>query len=178
MKFLIASDIHGNAGSAERLAARYKEENASRLILLGDILYHGPRNPVISGYDPLKTAEILNGLKDDILCVRGNCDAEIDRSLLEFPVTAECVYLVVGGIFIFLTHGHDMRDAPKLKNNDVLLAGHTHVPRLVDNGGHVEANPGSVTYPKNGSERSYMTLEDGAFTLKTLDGEEFGFLKI
>ncbi len=177
MKYLIASDIHGSALYCKQLVDRYKSEKADRLILLGDLLYHGPRNDLPDGYAPKEVISILNEYKDDILCVRGNCEAEVDQMVLDFPVMADYAYIETPTVTIFATHGHvyNMQNPPKLKAGDVLLHGHTHVPACVEFGNNNRyINPGSVSIPKDGSQRGYIVLEDGVFTWKNLDGEVVG----
>ena len=174
MKWMIASDIHGSAYCCERMIRRYREEQADRLLLLGDILYHGPRNPLPRDYDPKAVAGMLNEIRENVLCVRGNCDSEVDQMMLFFPIQAEYALLELGRRLVFATHGHRFhRDAqPPLRKGDVLLYGHTHVPLCETVNGIVCMNPGSVSIPKAESEHSYMTLQDGVFIWKTLDGEE------
>lgn len=173
MKWLIASDIHGSAYWCERLLDAYRRENADRLLLLGDILYHGPRNDLPQAYAPKQVIALLNPLKDEILCVRGNCEAEVDQMVLDFPVLADYGLLSEGKKLIFCTHGHVYNNAhlPPLCPGDVLLHGHTHVPAWEDHGTYLYLNPGSVSLPKENSWHGYMTLENGAFTWKDLDGQ-------
>ena len=130
MKILIASDIHGSAWYCRRLLDRYREEKPDKLLLLGDILYHGPRNDLPREYAPKEVLAMLNAVKEEILCVRGNCDTEVDQMVLEFPIMADYCILYVGGRMIFATHGHqyNMANPPMLKQGDILLHGHTHVP--------------------------------------------------
>ncbi len=175
MKWLIASDIHGSAYWCERLIEAYRRERAERLVLLGDILYHGPRNDLPRDYAPKKVAAMLNGLKRDIMCVRGNCDAEVDQVLLEFPIMADYALMSLGERLVFLTHGHEFNteSLPPIREGDILLHGHTHVPVCRDCGGIVYMNPGSVSIPKAGSECGYMTLEGTHFSWRTLSGAEF-----
>ena len=169
MKIMIASDIHGSAYYLEQLLNRYDEENPDKLLLLGDILYHGPRNDLPKGYAPKDVILLLNTHKEEILCVRGNCDTEVDQMVLDFPILADYCILYEKGHMIFATHGHhyNMENPPMLKKGDILLHGHTHVPVSED------LNPGSVSIPKNGSAHSYMMLEDGLFTWKDLDGNSY-----
>ena len=173
MKFLIASDIHGSAYYCEKLLAAFEKEKADRLILLGDILYHGPRNDLPRDYAPKKVIEMLNPLKDRLLCVRGNCDTEVDQMVLSFPVLAEYALLPIKDRLVFITHGHKFSTAnlPPISKGDILLHGHTHVPKCEDFNGILYMNPGSVSIPKENSPHGYMTLEDGAFLWKSLDGE-------
>ena len=175
MKILIASDIHGSAKYCRLLLERYLAENADRLVLLGDLLYHGPRNDLPEDYAPKKVIEMLNGVADHILCVRGNCEAEVDQMVLSFPVLAEYALMPLGNRIIFITHGHtfNKEKLPPMKAGDILLHGHTHVPACEAFGEYMYMNPGSVSIPKDGAPRSYMTLEGEEFTWKTLDGETF-----
>ena len=174
MKYFIASDIHGSAYYCERMLEAYRREGATRLILLGDILYHGPRNDLPRDYAPKRVIEMLNAIKSEILCVRGNCDTEVDQMVLSFPILAEYALIAVGSHTVFVTHGHtyNLASLPPLMAGDVLLHGHTHVPACEGRGGITYLNPGSVSIPKDGSANSYMILEDGIFTAKTLAGEE------
>ena len=175
MKYMIASDIHGSAYYCEKMLARFKEEQADRLLLLGDLLYHGPRNDLPQGYDPKKVIDLLNEYKDVIICVRGNCEAEVDQMVLDFPVMAESCMLSEGKMLIMATHGHiyNLDNPPKLKKGDVLLHGHTHVPANVETETFRYLNPGSVSIPKEGSAHSYMILENGTFTWKDLEGKAY-----
>ncbi len=171
MKLMIASDIHGSAFYCQKMTEAYHREKADRLLLLGDILYHGPRNDLPREYDPKKVIALLNPLKEHILCVRGNCDTEVDQMVLEFPIMAEYCLLEVNGQTIFATHGHHFnpQTPPMLKPGDILLNGHTHIPANQDMGAYTYINPGSVSIPKEGSEHGYIIF-DGTFTWKNLDG--------
>ena len=169
-KIMIASDIHGSAHWCEKLVAACEREKPEKLLLLGDLLYHGPRNELPDGYAPKKVAELLNPLGEKILCVRGNCDAEVDQMMLEFPILADYCILSAGARMIFATHGHHYNEThlPLLQPGDVLLHGHTHIPGLEKRDNYIYANPGSVTLPKQNSPRSYLLLEDKVLTLKDL----------
>ena len=173
MKLMIASDLHGSAYYTEKLLKAYEKEKPEKLLLLGDILYHGPRNDLPEGYAPKKVIEMLNPLADKILCVRGNCEAEVDQMVLNFPVMADYCVLYEQGKMIFVTHGHLYSESnpPKLHKGDVLLNGHTHVPKCAEHDGWWYLNPGSVSIPKENSHHGYMMLEDGHFLWKDLDGE-------
>lgn len=176
MKLLIASDLHGSAHYTQLLLQRYKEENARRLVLLGDILYHGPRNDLPECYAPKEVLAMLNLLAEQILAVRGNCDCEVDQMVLQFPILADYGFLMQEGLAIYLTHGHVInKDKPlPFAKGDILLHGHTHIPACEDCGGFTYLNPGSVSIPKNGTPHSYMTLEDGTFYWKSLlTGESY-----
>ena len=180
MKWLIASDIHGSALYCRALLEAYKREAPCRLLLLGDLLYHGPRNHLPEGYAPKEVLSMLNARKEELLCVRGNCDTEVDQMVLEFPILAEYCILYVNDRMIFATHGHNFneKNLPMLKKGDILLHGHTHVPVCRETDHYVYLNPGSVSIPKEGSWHGYMILEEGLFTWKDLDGtvkQEFSF---
>ena len=130
MKLFIASDIHGSAYFCKKMISAYKEEAADKMLLLGDILYHGPRNDLPEGYAPKKVIEMLNAMKDEILCVRGNCDTEVDQMVLGFPVLADYAVIFDGKTTVYATHGHIYNEnkLPPLSKGDVLLHGHTHIP--------------------------------------------------
>ena len=173
MKLMIASDIHGSAYYCKLLLEAYHREKPDRLLLLGDLLYHGPRNDLPRDYAPKPVIEMLNALSDSILCVHGNCEAEVDQMVLDFPVLADYAYLDVNGLRIFATHGHlfGENNPPKLKAGDILLCGHTHVPACKRFADMIYLNPGSVSIPKEGSEHSYAVLENRTFMWKALDGK-------
>ena len=172
MKFLIASDLHGSAYYTKKLLEAMENEQPDKLVLLGDLLYHGPRNDLPKEYAPKKVIEMLNEVKHKILCVRGNCEAEVDQMVLDFPVLADYSILCDAGITVYVTHGHIFgeNNPPKLQPGDILLNGHTHIPACTDKGGWWYLNPGSVSIPKNGSWHGYMLMEKGKFTWKDLDG--------
>ncbi|MCR5142738.1 MAG: phosphodiesterase [Ruminococcus sp.] len=170
MRYIIASDIHGSAHWCERLLARFEELHADRLILLGDILYHGPRNDLPDGYAPKQVIAMLDPLADRIICVRGNCEAEVDQMVLSFSVLSDSAWICDFGQRVFATHGHLWHpdSLPPLADGDIFLYGHTHVPmdevRSAD-GREVRCiNPGSVSIPKNGSPHRALMWEDGVFT--------------
>lgn len=173
MKWLIASDIHGSAFYCRKLLEVYTRENADRILLLGDILYHGPRNDLPREYDPKAVSAMLNEYKNEILCVRGNCDAEVDQLMLNFPVLADYAIITEGNRMIFATHGHlfDEKKLPPLKKGDILLCGHTHVPACNEHEDYVYMNPGSVSIPKQNSWHGYMTLENGKFCWVDFEGD-------
>ena len=180
MKWMIASDIHGSAAYCEKLLAAFGREQADRLLLLGDLLYHGPRNDLPLGYAPKEVIAQLSGVKDKVFCVRGNCEAEVDQMVLPFPVLADYCLLEQKGRVIFATHGHhyNLENPPLLQPGDVLLHGHTHIPDKDNSLGFWYLNPGSVSIPKENSPHSYMTLEDGQFLWKDLDGAVYDSLAL
>ncbi|MEE0692762.1 MAG: phosphodiesterase [Lachnospiraceae bacterium] len=172
MKLLVASDIHGSAYYCRKLLDTYEKEGAQRMILLGDILYHGPRNDLPREYAPKEVIRMLNEKKDEIYAVRGNCEAEVDQMVLEFPVLADYMVLFEQGHAIYATHGHIYHEdnLPPVKPGDVLLHGHTHVLRAEKKGGILIWNPGSVSIPKEGNPPTYALLEDGVFRIKDFEG--------
>ena len=179
MRYVIASDIHGSAFYCRKLIDAYWREKGERLILLGDILYHGPRNELPEGHDPKGVAEMLNGIAAEILCVRGNCDAEVDQMVLKFPVLADYAIINSKNRLIYLTHGHHMEDHKlPVKPGDAVFFGHTHIPTIREKEGIVYINPGSVSLPKNGSQGGYIVLDQNEITFKTLDGREYDRYKL
>lgn len=172
MKLMIASDIHGSAAYCEQLMNAYQKEAPDRFLLLGDLLYHGPRNDLPLDYAPKKVIEMLNEIAPALLCVRGNCEAEVDQMVLDMAVLADYAWLDVNGLRIFATHGHLFGESnpPALCKGDILLCGHTHVPRFQRYEKFSYINPGSVSIPKENSPHSYLILEDHTFSWKELDG--------
>lgn len=170
MKLMIASDIHGSAYYCRKMIEAYHREGADRLLLLGDLLYHGPRNELPKDYNPKEVISMLNGIKNELLCVRGNCDTEVDQMVLGFPILAEYCLLELDGYTIFATHGHNFNpdNLPMLKDGDILLNGHTHIPANQNMGTYTYMNPGSISIPKEGSAHGYM-IYDGEFCWKSLD---------
>ena len=174
MKLMIASDIHGSAYYCRRLIEAFEREKADRLLLLGDILYHGPRNDLPREYAPKEVIKMLNELKNSIFCVRGNCDTEVDQMVLEFPVMADYCILPAGSRLVYVTHGHNFNTEhlPPLQSGDILLHGHTHIPAWEPFGDdNLYLNPGSVSIPKAESKHSYMLMNGNEFTWHSLDGE-------
>ena len=172
-KLMIASDIHGSAYYCRKMLEAFDREQADRLLLLGDILYHGPRNDLPKEYAPKEVIKMLNERKTKIFCVRGNCDTEVDQMVLEFPILADYAVFPAADRLIYATHGHHfhMNQLPPLQPGDILLHGHTHIPAWEPFGdGNLYLNPGSVSIPKAESEHSYMLLQDGKVIWKTLEG--------
>ena len=173
MKLLIASDIHGDLDSLENVLAAYKGEGAERLVLLGDLLYHGPRNDLPKTYAPKAVIELLNANRDKILAVRGNCDTEVDQMVLNFPILADYAYISTDGLGIFVTHGHRYNTStpPALRKGEILLHGHTHVLTCTEFGDkNFYLNPGSAAIPKENNPRTYMVYENRTFTVKDFSG--------
>lgn len=172
MKYIIASDIHGSAFWCKKLIDAFESEKGDRLILLGDILYHGPRNDLPDGYAPKEVIDMLNALKGKVISVAGNCEAPVDQMVLNFPVLAEYAMIPYKKQTIFLTHGHiyNANALPPLCDGDVLVHGHTHIPVCEKRDGYFLINPGSVSIPKGNSHHGYAIFEDGRFTLNDFDG--------
>lgn len=173
MNIMIASDIHGSAFYCEQLLKAFSREGTDKLLLLGDILYHGPRNDLPKGYEPKRVIEMLNGVKESLLCVRGNCDTEVDQMVLAFPILADYGIVYLGDRLVYATHGHNFNqeNLPPLQRGSVLLHGHTHIPACVVHEEYVYMNPGSVSIPKENSPHGYMMLSERGAEWKTLDGE-------
>ena len=174
MKFLIASDIHGSAYFCRLLIETIEKEKADKVLLLGDILYHGPRNDLPKEYAPKEVIAMLNPIKNKLLCVRGNCDTEVDQMVLDFPVLADYAVVPTVNKLIYATHGHVYNEGklPPLAKGDILLNGHTHVPKCTEHEDYIYMNPGSVSIPKEDSCHSYMTLENGEFLWKNIETGE------
>lgn len=172
MKLFIASDIHGSSYYCEKMLKSFVEERADRMLLLGDILYHGPRNELPREYNPKRVIDMLNGFKDKILCVRGNCDTEVDQMVLEFPLLSDYCVLCIDEVIMYATHGHkyNQENLPPFANDVVLLNGHTHIPKLEQNNNYIYVNPGSVSIPKENSHNGYIVFENSEFIWKDFDG--------
>lgn len=172
MKLLFASDLHGSAYYAEKLEELIRNEAPDKTVLLGDLLYHGPRNDLPRDYAPKKVIPLLNSLAPKLLCVRGNCDAEVDQMVLQFPIMADYALLPLdGGHCAFVTHGHlfNTECPPPHRPGDVLIHGHTHVHCALPQGDYTYLNPGSAALPKEGQPKSYMIYEDGLFSIRALE---------
>ncbi len=185
MKIMFASDIHGSAYYCRKMLDIYSESGAGRLVILGDILYHGPRNDLPREYAPKEVIAMLNPLKDHIYAIRGNCDTEVDQMVLEFPILADYGLLVLEGKAFYATHGHvyNQDHLPPLQDGDILVHGHTHILKAetieAEGGRHIAVlNPGSVSIPKGGNPSTYAMLEDGVFSIRTLEGEVVKELKL
>ena len=173
-KLMIASDIHGSALWCGRLLERFAAEGAERLLLLGDLLYHGPRNNLPDEYAPQKVMAMFSEVREKLLCVRGNCDGEVDQMVLDFPIMAEYAVLLLGSRTVYATHGHHYNEQtpPPFAGGSILLYGQTHVPVCTEHEGFTAMNPGSVSLPKQGSRHSYMTWEEGVFRWKSVETGE------
>lgn len=175
MKWMIASDIHGSAFYCKEMLDRFHAEKADRLLMLGDLLYHGPRNDLPKDYSPKDVIQMLNVLSDRILCIRGNCDADVDQMVLDFPILADYAVLTFDTTLIYATHGHifNASNMLPLQHGDILLHGHTHIPLFESVEKSLCLTCGSVAIPKADSPHSYMTFEKGIFLWKDLQGNQF-----
>lgn len=172
MKIMIASDIHGSYYYCKKMIEAFNAEKADKLLILGDILYHGPRNDLPEDYAPKKVISALNEIKDSLLCVRGNCDTEVDQMVLEFPILADYSIIECGKRTVFATHGHKFGETtpPPMPKGSILLNGHTHIPKCTEYETYTYMNPGSVSIPKENSHHGYMIYENDTFLWKDFDG--------
>ena len=168
MKIFVASDIHGSSYYMKKLAKIIEEEKPEQIILLGDLYYHGPRNKFPKKYCPKKVAEILNSYKDKIVCVKGNCDAEVDQMISDFEIAESYETELFGKSFLFV-HGHKL-DKENMPKKDFVFGGHTHVPCVVDYDGCRYVNPGSLSLPKGAYGQSYAVISDGKIEIKEIKG--------
>lgn len=170
MKLLVVSDIHGSAYYAEKIPEIFEREKADKIIVLGDLYYHGPRNPLTKDYSPMKVAETLNSLKDRLKVIKGNCDAEVDEMISEFKFK-EHLLLEVNNMKIYFTHGHknNMDNLPD-EQIDMMVYGHFHTGFIVKKDGIIFANPGSISLPKDNTKNSYLILDKESIVLKDIDG--------
>ena len=176
MKYLIASDLHGSSHFIKKLKDQFLKSNCDKLILLGDLLYHGPRNSLPDTYDTIESANILNSLKDNIIVVRGNCDANVDQNMLDFSIKENNMLLIDNDIVMYLTHGdiYNKSNLPPINNMDILIHGHTHIPIVEEIGiNKYYINPGSISIPKGGSTNSYIIYENGIFTWYDIEGNKY-----
>lgn len=171
MKYIVASDIHGSAYFTEMLIKRIEEEKADKLILLGDIYNHGPRNPLPEKYNPMKVSELLNSIANQLIVIKGNCDSEVDTLISDFDFVENTV-LSVNDKTLFLSHGHiyNCDNLPKTKF-DVIIYGHFHTGFIERKNGVIIANPGSISLPKNGTQESYLLIDNGKLILKDISGK-------
>ena len=173
MKYFVISDIHGSASALEMVLEYYRKEQADGLIILGDILYHGPRNPLPIGHNPQAVVNMLNEMSQDIIAVRGNCEAEVDQMVLNFPVMADYNIIPNQKNKWFFTHGHIYNEdkLPPLNKGDIFFYGHTHIACIKETSGIMIINPGSISLPKNNTQASFGVLENNHFRLVSLNYE-------
>lgn len=180
MKLMIASDIHGSSFYCNKMKEAFEKEKADKLVLLGDLLYHGPRNDLTMEYDTKKVAEILNSMKEEIIAVRGNCDAEVDQMVLDFPMMSDYTTLIIDGKELFLTHGHKYNkdNLPKANHKIILIHGHTHLQTIEETEEYIYMNPGSIAIPKGENPNTYMIYENRLVQIKDLEGNEINSCQI
>lgn len=171
MKLFVISDIHGSLEYLKKALKAYEEENADIILILGDVLYHGPRNPIPDSYDPSSVATLLNNLKNKIIAVRGNCDSEVDQMLLEYPIMSDFSTVFWNDKRIFITHGHiyNKDNMPNICPGDILIHGHTHIPLAEIHEDIFILNPGSITFPKENFPNSYGIFEKDSFKIKSFE---------
>lgn len=172
MKLFFISDIHGSREDLAFALTKFEEEKADYIILLGDLLYHGPRNPLPKDYNPKEVAELLNNYKNKIIAVRGNCDSEVDQMLINFPIMSDFSQILIDNHRFFLTHGHvyNTDNLPNISKGDILCHGHTHIPLAEDSNGIVIFNPGSITFPKENNKKSYGIYFEDTLKIFSFEG--------
>jgi len=180
MKLFFISDIHGSSHYMKLAMRRFEKEQASHIIMLGDALYHGPRNPLPEGYDSKETAQLLNEYAPVMIAVKGNCDSEVDQMLIEYPMLNEQSFVLYNDRRIFLSHGHKHNpdNLPSLNKGDAFAFGHIHIPVAESKNGIYILNPGSISLPKEGNPNTYAVLEDERFIIKDLEGNTFKELRM
>ena len=173
MDFFVISDIHGSSLALKKALHIYNNGNFDKILICGDILYHGARNPLPEGYNPKEVIELLNNIKKDIIAVRGNCESEVDSMVLEFPITADYSYMFNGLREVFITHGHvySCEKLPPLSNGSIFLYGHTHIPAAEFYENIFHFNPGSISLPKNNFKASYGILSNNFWEVRELDSK-------
>lgn len=179
MKLMVISDIHGSLDYLNKALGIYRSEAADKLIILGDLLYHGPRNPLPKGYNPKEVSETLNKVKNEIIAIRGNCDSEVDQMVLDFPIMSDYTLVHINNRAIFLTHGHlyNEENKPLIGTEDILIHGHTHIPRAEKTEDFYILNPGSISLPKENFPNSYGILTSEGFTVKSFGSETIKEIK-
>lgn len=180
MKLFLISDIHGSLFCLKKALENYNKEKADYIVILGDALYHGPRNPLPIKYNPKEVAALLNAYKEKIIAVRGNCDSEVDQMMLDYPMMSEYAIILFNNRKLFLTHGHlyNKDKLPNLNDNDILIQGHTHIPVAEKLGNIYLLNPGSITLPKENNPNSYAVLQNDLFEIKDMDGNCISSIKL
>lgn len=171
MKALVISDIHGSGYYGEKIKEINEKEKPDKIILLGDLYYHGPRNDLSQEYNPMKVAQMLNSLKDKLLVVRGNCDAEVDETISEFKFQ-DHILMEINGKKFYFTHGHKYNiEKIPYDDFDIMIYGHIHQGFIQEKEGYIFANPGSISLPKCNTEHSYIIIESNKIILKNVDGK-------
>ena len=171
MKLFVISDIHGSLYYLKKAIEIFERGKYDKLLILGDELYHGPRNPLPKEYSPKEVIDILNSYRDKIIAIRGNCDSEVDQMVLKYPIMSDYTMIYLGERRVYLTHGHIYNiDTPlPLQKGDILLYGHFHIPMIEERDGIYFFNPGSISLPKNNSKNSFGILDENGFQICDLD---------
>lgn len=180
MKLFFISDIHGSIDDLNKVLIIFEKEKADFLIILGDILYHGPRNPLPKNYNPQEVVKKINAYKEKIIAIRGNCDSEVDQMLLEFPIMSDFSQILIDNKRFFLTHGHiyNENSLPPLGEKDILCHGHTHILQAEKKEKFTIFNPGSITFPKENNRKSYGIYENNTLSIFSLEEELIKKLEI
>ncbi len=179
MKYFIVSDIHGSIKYATQAVEQFNKFNCDKLICLGDVLYHGPRNDLPNEYNPKEVIKLLNNIKDKIICIKGNCDAEVDEMVLEFPLISE-IKIENDGQIAHLTHGHKYSPINKLaaKKGEIVFYGHTHINKIEEIDGIYYINPGSITLPKENTANSFAIFEPKKVSIYDLNEKLINEIKL
>ncbi|WP_035288846.1 phosphodiesterase [Clostridium sp. KNHs214] len=175
MKLFFISDIHGSSYYLKKVLEIFEKEQCDYLVILGDQLYHGARNPLPKDYNPKAVTEMLNSYRDKVIAVRGNCDSEVDQMVIKYPTMSDYNIVLYEGKRLFLTHGHiyNRDNLPNLSSGDAIIYGHTHVPVAEKQENIFVINPGSITFPKENTPHCYGIFKENIFTIKTLEGEVY-----
>ena len=180
MKLLVISDIHGSLFYLQKMIEIFEKNSYDKILILGDELYHGPRNPLPKNYSPKEVAELLNRYKNKIIAVKGNCDSEVDQMVLEYPIMSDYNLIFWNNKKIFITHGHTYNiDNPlPMEEGDILIYGHFHIPMINIKNNMIFLNPGSISLPKENSQNSFGVFEDDYFYIKNLNEEIIDKIKL
>lgn len=180
MKLLVISDIHGSLFYLQKMIEIFEKNSYDKILILGDELYHGPRNPLPKNYSPKEVAELLNRYKNKIIAVRGNCDSEVDQMVLEYPIMSDYNLIFWNNKKIFMTHGHtyNINNPLPMEEGDILIYGHFHIPMINTENKRIFLNPGSISLPKENSENSFGVFEDNYFYIKNLDEKIIDKIKL
>ena len=172
MRIMFISDIHGIKTNLNLIKKRYDELHCEKLVVLGDLYYIGPRNKMVESYDIKYVQDFLSSFKDNLICIKGNCDSDVDVMASDFPIINELGIISIDGKDIYLTHGHIYNEANWQKNNSILIFGHFHIPYIKERNGNIYLNPGSISLPKNDNKPTYLVLEDNKFVIYNINNEK------
>lgn len=172
MRIMFISDIHGIKTNLEIIKRRYEELNCTKLVVLGDLYYIGPRNILNGGYDINYVKDFLMSFRDNLICIRGNCDSDVDIKVSDFPIINELGLISTENKDIYLTHGHIYNENNWQKTNSVLVYGHLHTPFIKEKDGNIFINPGSISLPKSEEGPTYLVLEDDKFVIYDINDKK------